>query len=865
MALVSWKSGISGDWSHAADWSPGIIPGGGDSATIGANGIFANGSYIVTVSTIEAAQTLDLTADQATLLIDAPFAAGGLTLTTGTISITAGDTLTASGAVSLGQLDVAGPTFGGPGTLLTTGAVDVAMQATAVIDVLFGLGASWSNSGSVTDAGEIDFGYPGGGSDAIFNQASGVFDLTDDVAGLIAYSGGTAQFTNVGLLEKTGGTGNSVIDAAITNTSAGTISASSGVLDFFGGGSFSGTLITGGTGQIEFGEGGFSLTSAGVATSANLLLDGGDLVISVPGVTETGSFSATSGILSIAAGDVVTLSGQVNLAPTNDFFGPALEGAGTLLTTGAVALASQVNSDIDFYLGLGATWNNSGSLTDGGQIDFGVQPRDTASFVNLDGAVFNMTNDFASMVDFQNATARFTNAGLLEKTGGIGTSTIAASITNTGTILALSGELSLSGSLSGSGLLEIGTASALALTGSVAQTVDFTGTAGTLALAQPTLYTGTINNIANGETILFTNQFYSATDTLEPFANGTLTVETATNVPIASLLIDTPAATNFALLDIGGNLALAACYLRGTRIATPSGEVPIETLCVGDSVRVHAGPARTIRWIGRRSYPGRFALYNPDILPVRIRAGALADNLPRRDLFVSPQHAMYLDGVLVSAIELVNGASIVQLETLAATEYFHIELATHDIILAEGALSESFVDDDSRQLFHNASEYAELYPDEPRRDATYCAPRVTEGYALEAIRHRLNIRAGLVAEREIEPLRGYIDRVSARTVEGWAQNPAWPEAPVCLDVLVDGVLVAQTLANRCRPDLAAAGLGSGSHAFRVEWLQPLSSRQVAAVEVRRSSDQAPLTPLTQGLAMSQRGRPARSLAVAPPR
>jgi hypothetical protein len=86
---------------------------------------------------------------------------------------------------------------------------------------------------------------------------------------------------------------------------------------------------------------------------------------------------------------------------------------------------------------------------------------------------------------------------------------------------------------------------------------------------------------------------------------------------------------------------------------------------------------------------------------------------------------------------LVNGLTITQDYGCQMVEYIHIELAMHDVIWAEGAPSETFVDDDSRGMFHNAAEHARLYPDAIREEAIYCAPRITDGYVLEAIRQRL--------------------------------------------------------------------------------------------------------------------------------
>ena len=284
-----------------------------------------------------------------------------------------------------------------------------------------------------------------------------------------------------------------------------------------------------------------------------------------------------------------------------------------------------------------------------------------------------------------------------------------------------------------------------------------------------------------------------------------------------------------------------ACYCRGTLIETGRGETPVERLAIGDRVVTASGLLRPIKWIGTRSYGGRFILGRTDILPICFKAGSLGDNVPKRDLWISPHHAMYLDGVLIEARDLVNGVSIVQAERVEKVEYFHIELDSHDVILAEGALSETFVDDDSRGMFHNAHEYGALYPGTERVVARYCAKRCAEGYEVEAARRDIDARAGLRRASGEAPaaLRGYVDAVRAGYIAGWAQNPDHPEAPVCLDIFAGGRLIGQTLANRFRDDLAQAGLGSGRHGF--EFIPPPGFAFAAStIEVRRSIDGARL-------------------------
>jgi len=185
-----------------------------------------------------------------------------------------------------------------------------------------------------------------------------------------------------------------------------------------------------------------------------------------------------------------------------------------------------------------------------------------------------------------------------------------------------------------------------------------------------------------------------------------------------------------------------ACFFPGARIATPGGPRPVERLVAGDLVLTRDGDAAPVLWMGRQTISTRFG--NPlHILPIRIRAGALASNLPERDLLVSPDHALFIDGVLIHAGALVNGASVArEANTPEIFTYWHIETAEHTLVLAEGIPTETFVDRVDRLAFDNWHEHDKSAPPPPVAEMPW--PRAAR-HAPAAIRQKLEARARALA------------------------------------------------------------------------------------------------------------------------
>ena len=266
-----------------------------------------------------------------------------------------------------------------------------------------------------------------------------------------------------------------------------------------------------------------------------------------------------------------------------------------------------------------------------------------------------------------------------------------------------------------------------------------------------------------------------------------------------------------------------------------------------------SGVARPIRWIGRRGYGRGHVSTHRHLQPIRIRAGARGAAAggpgPRRDLRVSPEHALRLDDpargpVLLPAHLLVNGKSILRETERAGVDYLHIELEHHDVILAEGAAAETFIDDSSRVLFDNAAEFATLYPNAAARPPRFCAPRIEGGPVLVRVMRRLYRIAG-IAHGSLGgpmggPAGGHLDRADREMVAGWAHDHANPDCPVLLEIVVDGAVVGTTVADRYRADMAALKHAGGHCAFRFQFAKPLDAGGRHIISVRRAADGADL-------------------------
>ena len=271
----------------------------------------------------------------------------------------------------------------------------------------------------------------------------------------------------------------------------------------------------------------------------------------------------------------------------------------------------------------------------------------------------------------------------------------------------------------------------------------------------------------------------------------------------------------------------STCFAAGTLIRTPGGDVAVETLKVGDLVLTASGETRPVKWTGHRDVDFRRTPRGSPGLPIRIAADAFGPARPSHDLYLSAGHSVCVDllgEVLIPVGYLVNGSAIAEIDT-DAISYWHVELESHDILIANNLPAESYLAMANRGAFE---ELRGLLPamieGSERTHADFCRPVVTEGPVLDFVRRRLAARA-----EEI----------------GWK-----PQRDADLRLTVDGRIV--------RP---LAEDGSAAFLFRADAKDVRLMSNTFSPSALGSSDRRKLGVMLLGLALSGSGGEPRRISL----
>ena len=298
----------------------------------------------------------------------------------------------------------------------------------------------------------------------------------------------------------------------------------------------------------------------------------------------------------------------------------------------------------------------------------------------------------------------------------------------------------------GGGAIEIANGGEFSLSSPTAQTeqlpIIFAASGGTVAYSPDTIQiSGAITGFGAHDDIDLT---FSGSGFVASYDNNTLTIDDGWTTQLHFVgdytLADFAIGLNGNEIDITYN----PCFVGRTSIETVSGDRPVEDLRAGDVVVLATGGTAVVRWIGHRRAT--------DACVVRFRPDALAPSQPRCDLYVSEDHALYLDGVLVQAALLVNSETIVR-EHRNEVTFWHVELERHGILLAEGAAAESYLDSGNRRQFSNCPiSYDPI--DAARHEP--CTEMVFAGDRLATIRRSL--------EASARPARNFLSSPAARSI-----------------------------------------------------------------------------------------------------
>ena len=335
------------------------------------------------------------------------------------------------------------------------------------------------------------------------------------------------------------------------------------------------------------------------------------------------------------------------------------------------------------------------------------------------GTVTNVSTIIAdSGSNTLSASAEFVNDGLIEVINSATETVSAPLISGIGTIqIGTGGHLFLNAGTVLAGTIEVG------------QTIDFTDATGLLTIE---------NNIVGGFDAIING--FQVGDTITVHTTSAATFSLSGSVVLVNSGVITEGALTFAnaaqatlAVTTSGALVDLACFAAGTRIRTTRGEVRVEELRVGDmAITGIDGSEAPIVWIGQRTVDCNRHPQPKSVWPVRLKPGALGEGMPKHTLTLSPDHAVYVNKVLIPVKHLINGSTIAQVKVDRLT-YYHVELPRHDVLLAEGMPVESYLDIGGRTNFANGGPVVRMQTEFGHHwECMGCAPLVVWGEELAA-------------------------------------------------------------------------------------------------------------------------------------
>ena len=687
----------------------------------------------------------------------------------------------------------------------------------------------WTNPGGFHNSGFTSVTVESGGTFAGATLTSGG-SLTIQSGGTVlnnTFEGGTLTVENGGALS------NITISSAATaiflagtneyyynvNLDGGTISAFNST-PYFSWGSNGGTLILE-SGSIDTeGESPSSgnahiIINSGAVLSGTTLASGNTLTVNSGGsVTNATINSGATAVFSAGAIEYATLNGgTISAYNSPPYFGWSDSGGTLILESGAIDTGESPHAgNANIYVNSGAILQKT-TILSGNTLE-----------VKSGGVVssFTISSDGGAGVLGFTSSATVSNGGVLEVASGgiianntvesggslyardkgvIGTTTVSSG----GSLYAFSG-----GVISGNVTAERG--AQVTIPSTAGGTVTLTGDGNsdlviTGNTSPTTVISGFTQNVGTGAVDSITLESVKANDVKDvtyPDADHvTFTLQDNSSITLNIIGVEEIGYTLSENSD--GDLVYEVCFLADTLIATPNGTMAVQDLKPGDIiVSYQDGKAchTTVTWAGKAHCTVKSDKSDDEAgYPVRILQDAIAPGVPFKDLLVTAEHCLFFDNAFIPARMLVNGRSVFYDRSVPSYDYYHIETEDHSVIMADGMLTESYLDTGNRNAFRQQGNVFIFNPQTKSWENDAAAPLDVSRERVEPIYRQIAQRAEKrrLPLQTLPPALTTETNLHLRSANGHIIQPLRTVDKCVMFMIPDGLDTVQIVSNSSKP------------------------------------------------------------------
>ncbi|ARW48631.1 putative autotransporter [Acetobacter pasteurianus subsp. pasteurianus] len=679
-----------------------------------------------------------------------------------------------------------GGTWTGPNTIGSGGTVTVSQGGVLS-------GGAVLNGGSIVSynstSGGLTFAWGSGGG--TLELKSGALDRAETPlagnASIIVDAGATLSgitlLSGNSLVVSSGGTlnGTTTINAGATATfSAGAketgVTLNGGTINaynsppYFKWGTSGGTLVleNGVTDINESPKAGSAtiIVQSGATISSATLLSGNKLAIYSGGVATSTIVSSGGGVAVYGSASNTTVNGGgvIEITSSGTATGGTINGGSAYVDASGTLNSATVANNGVAVVSAGASAN---TITVETNASLAIQSGGIAS-----GTIVNSNGGLA--VSGSAANTIVNNSGVVEiNSGGTATGTTvnsggvvyadASSILGTTTV-SNGGQISAASGATISGTVTIEDGGSATIWNNAGGSVDLQGDTNTGLVISGLASGGTLNTVISG----FNGASASNSDSIE-LAGVKATDVASVTYPSADQVQLTLSNNNSITLNIvgvknygftladgsDGWLSYEVCFLSGSMIRTPEGDVAVENLQIGDQVvafdwKNNKEISHPVLWVGKTHATVRAGLPDDDAgYPVRILKDAIADGVPYKDMLITPEHCLFFEGKFVPARMLVNGISIFYDKSITSYDYYHVETEQHSVIRADGMLTESYMDTGNRRSFRQEGSVVMLGGKIGTWEEDAAAPLCVDRAFVEPLFRKLEYRGNNVIGHEV--------------------------------------------------------------------------------------------------------------------